>query len=147
MLDEKETLTLEIKNAENLHGHLGPFLIIGVKMARFAKKTLNVNKDKLWDMQVMAQLPLITPFSCVLDGIQAATRCTVGNRKLEIRNSDGDVMAIFRIKSQNKALKIHVNRQVLEMLIEQLSKGVPNEELAWKIALMPESQLFKVENG
>ncbi|MEM2250023.1 MAG: formylmethanofuran dehydrogenase subunit E family protein [Candidatus Bathyarchaeia archaeon] len=147
MHDEKETLTLEIKDAENLHGHLGPFLVIGVKMARLAKKTLNVDRDKLWDMQVVARLPLITPFSCILDGIQTATQCTVGNRKLEARNSDRDIVAIFRIKSQNKALKIHVNKQVLETLIEQLSKRVPNEELAWKIAAMPESQLFKVENG
>ncbi|MEM2336941.1 MAG: formylmethanofuran dehydrogenase subunit E family protein [Candidatus Bathyarchaeia archaeon] len=97
MLDEKETLTREIKNAENLHGHLGPFLVIGVKMARLAKKTLNVDRDKLWDMQVVARLPLITPFSCILDGIQTATQCTVGNRKLEARNSDRDIVAIFRI--------------------------------------------------
>jgi formylmethanofuran dehydrogenase subunit E len=146
VLDENETLTLDIKNAENLHGHLGPFLVIGVKMARLARKTLNVNKNKLWSMRVMAELPLSTPFSCILDGIQAITQCTVGNRKLEVRNSNKDIVAIFRLHSQNKALKIHVNKQVVEMLKEQLSNGVSNEELAWKIAVMPESQLFKVEN-
>ncbi|MGC8998518.1 MAG: FmdE family protein [Candidatus Bathyarchaeia archaeon] len=146
MLDEKEVLTLEIKNAENLHGHLGPFLVIGVKMARLAKKTLNVDNDKLWNMHVIAELPLITPFSCVLDGIQAATKCTIGNRKLEVRNSSEAISAIFRLKSQDKALKIYVKKHVVEMLKEQFSKGVPNEELAWKIAAMPESQLFKVEN-
>jgi len=146
VLDEKETLTLDIKNAENLHGHLGPFLVIGVKMARLAKKILNVNKNKLWSMRIMAELPLITPFSCILDGIQAITQCTIGNRKLEVRNSDEDIVAIFRLHSQNKALKIHVNKQVVEMLKEQLSNGVSNEELAWKIAVMPESQLFMVEN-
>lgn len=147
MSKEKEALTLEIREAENLHGHLGPFLVIGVKMARLAKEALNVDKDKLWDMQVMAELPLTPPFSCVLDGIQAITKCTVGNKKLEIRNSDGNIVTIFRLKSQNKALKICVNEQVVEMLKEQLSKGVSNEELAWKIAVTPENQLFKVENG
>jgi formylmethanofuran dehydrogenase subunit E len=147
MLDEKEALMLEIKNAENLHGHLGPFLVLGVKMARLAKKTLNVDKNKLWNMQVIAELPLITPFSCVIDGIQATTQCTVGNRKLEVMNSSEAIAAVFRLKSQDKALKIHVNKRVVEMLKEQFSKGAPNEELAWKIAAMPESHLFKVENG
>jgi len=33
------------------------------------------------------------------------------------------------------------------MLKEQFSKGAPNEDLVWKIAAMPESQLFEVENG
>ncbi|MEM2947594.1 MAG: formylmethanofuran dehydrogenase subunit E family protein [Candidatus Bathyarchaeia archaeon] len=146
MHKEKEALTLEIKDAEKLHGHLGPFLAMGVKMARLAKKALNVDKYKLWDMQITAELPLTPPFSCVLDGIQATTQCTIGNKKLEVRNSNGDIVAIFRLKSQNKALKICVNKQVVEMLKEQLSKGVPNEELAWKIATTPEDQLFKVEN-
>lgn len=147
MSKEKEALTLEIREAENLHGHLGPFLVIGVKMARLAKKALNVDKDKLGDMQIMAELPLTPPFSCILDGIQATTKCTIGNKKLEVRNSNGDIVAIFRLKSQNKALKICLNKQVVERLKEQLSKGVPNEELAWKIAATSEDQLFKVENG
>ncbi|MEM3616505.1 MAG: formylmethanofuran dehydrogenase subunit E family protein [Candidatus Bathyarchaeia archaeon] len=145
MLDEKEALTLEIRNAENLHGHLGPFLVIGVKMARLAKKTLNVDRDKQWDLQVMAELPLTAPFSCVLDGIQATTQCTVGNRKLEVKNSNEGMVAIFKLKSQNKALKIHVNKQMVEMLKQQLLKGVSNEELAWKIANTPENQLFKLK--
>lgn len=95
----------------------------------------------------MAELPLTPPFSCVLDGIQATTKCTIGNKKLEIRNSNGNIVTIFRLKSQNKTLKICVNEQVVEMLKEQLSKGVSNEELAWKMAATPENQLFKVENG
>ncbi|MEM3770581.1 MAG: formylmethanofuran dehydrogenase subunit E family protein [Candidatus Bathyarchaeia archaeon] len=147
MSNKKEALTLEIKNAENFHGHLGPFLVIGVKMARLAKKILNVDRNKLWDLQVVAELPLITPYSCILDGIQATTQCTVGNRKLEVRSSDESVVAIFKLKSQNKTLKIHVNKQMIEMLKEQLSKGASNEDLAWKIADMPENQLFNIENG
>jgi hypothetical protein len=34
-----------------------------------------------------AKLPLSTPFSCILDGIQATTQCTIGNQKLRIKNS------------------------------------------------------------
>ncbi|MEM2463885.1 MAG: formylmethanofuran dehydrogenase subunit E family protein [Candidatus Bathyarchaeia archaeon] len=146
MTNEKDALTLEIKNAENLHGHLGPFLVIGVKMARLAKKILKVDRNKLWDLQVVVELPLITPYSCILDGIQAITQCTVGNRKLEVRSSDGSVVAIFKLKSQNKTLKIHVNNHVIEMLKEKLAKGTSNEDLAWKIADTPENQLFNVEN-
>ncbi|MGB9683882.1 MAG: FmdE family protein [Candidatus Bathyarchaeales archaeon] len=147
MLDENEALTLEIKNAENLHGHLGPFLVIGVKIARLAKKSLNLDYAKHKELQITAALPLSTPFSCIIDGIQAATQCTVGNQKLKIKNSKETITATFKLKNQSKTLKIQVNPQVLEMLKDWFSKGVSNEELAWKIALMPENQLLKIENG
>jgi formylmethanofuran dehydrogenase subunit E len=145
MFNDEEALKLEIKNAENLHGHLGPFLVIGVKMARLAKKTLSVGNAKNRDMQITAKLPLATPFSCLLDGIQATTQCTVGNQKLKVENQKEGITATFKIKNQNKPLTIHVNPQVIEMLKEQLSKGKPNEDLAWKIAATPEKHLFIVE--
>lgn len=147
MFDEKEALTQEIKNAENLHGHLGPFLVIGVKIAGLAKKTLNLDYAKHKELQITAALPLLTPFSCVIDGIQAVTRCTVGNQKLKIKNSKENITVTFKLKNQGKALKVHVNPQVLEMLKDQFSKGASNEELAWKIAFMQENQLLKIENG
>jgi formylmethanofuran dehydrogenase subunit E len=53
-----------IEKAADLHGHLGPFLVLGVRMGETAKKIL-----KTANLQVTAKLPLSTPFSCVLDGI------------------------------------------------------------------------------
>lgn len=143
MFDDREALVLSIKNAENLHGHLGPFLVIGVKMARLAMKELKANEAKPLDMQVFAKLPLITPFSCILDGIQATTQCTVGNRKLRVKSSDNSITAIFKLKGQGKAIKIHVKPRLVEELRSQLLKGVPNEKLAWIIAAKPEDELFE----
>ncbi|MEM2104333.1 MAG: formylmethanofuran dehydrogenase subunit E family protein [Candidatus Bathyarchaeia archaeon] len=146
MLDEKEDLTLEINKAENLHGHLGPFLVIGVKVARLAKKILNLNHSSCGELQVTAELPLVTPFSCIIDGVQALTQCTVGNQKLKIRNSKDNMAVSFEFKSQNRTLRIYVNPEVLEKLKDKLSKGESKEKLAWKTASMPESRLLKVEN-
>jgi len=146
MLDYKESLISDIRNAENLHGHLGPFLVIGVKMARLAKKTLNLDEAKQRDMQILAKLPLVTPFSCILDGVQATTKCTIGNGKLKVKRSNGDITAIFKLKSQDKAVKILVKNQLIDELKSQLSMGTPNEKLAWTIADTSEDQLFEVQN-
>jgi len=146
VLDDEKSLISDIRNAENLHGHLGPFLVIGVKMARLAKKTLNLDETKQRDMQILAKLPLVTPFSCILDGIQAITKCTVGNRKLKVKRSNGDITAIFKIKSQDKAVKILVKPQLIDELKIQLSIGAPNEKLAWIVAGTSEDKLFEVQN-
>ncbi|MEM2806833.1 MAG: formylmethanofuran dehydrogenase subunit E family protein [Candidatus Bathyarchaeia archaeon] len=143
MLDE--SLVLEIKKAENLHGHLGPFLVLGVKMANLAKKRLNIDRNNHRDMQVFVELPLTTPFSCILDGIQAATQCTIGNRRLRVKNFNGEITALFKIKGQNKTVKVRLNPQIRENIWKQLSEGVSGEKIAWEVAATPENQLFVVE--
>ena len=138
MLDEK--LKLAIKEAEKFHGHLGPFLVLGVRMGETAKKIL-----KTANLQVTAKLPLSTPFSCVLDGIQVTTQCTIGNQKLKIENSSKEISATFQCAKTGKKLKVKVNPKITDALMKKFSEGFSNEELAWEIASMPENQIFSVK--
>jgi len=143
LLSGREVLVSDIKRAEELHGHLGPFLVIGVRMGEIAGRFLNVEGGNS-GMRVMVRVPLVTPFSCILDGIQAVTRCTVGNRRLKIRNSDGPIMAVFKLKGCDKTLRVLVRPQLIEVLRKRLMDGDPNEELAWEVASMPEETLFEL---
>jgi formylmethanofuran dehydrogenase subunit E len=148
---EAETLKIDadfaklIEKAEDLHGHLGPFLIIGVRMGNIAKRILNPNTDKNNGLQATAKTPLSTPFSCVLDGIQITTQCTVGNQKLKIETSKQEVTALFKVHDSNKVLKITVNSKIVDELVNRLSEGTSNEDLARKIAYTPEDTLFTIE--
>jgi formylmethanofuran dehydrogenase subunit E len=145
MCSEEEKLKLLIKNAEEFHGHLGPFLVIGVRMGRLAEKILFAEGKKNIKLQVYAKLPLLTPFSCILDGIQTTTKCTVGNQKLKVENSQKEITAHFELQKPNKSLKVTVNPKMIEELINKISKGISNEELAWKMAYAPENRLFIIE--
>ncbi|MDI6691224.1 MAG: formylmethanofuran dehydrogenase subunit E family protein [Candidatus Bathyarchaeota archaeon] len=142
MLEEK--LKLTIKEAEKLHGHLGPFLVLGVRMGETAKKILKISHENT-SLQVTAKLPLRTPFSCVLDGIQATTQCTIGNQKLKIENSSKEISAKFQCTKTGKILMMTANQKITEALMKRLSEGVSNEELVWKIARTPENQLFTMK--
>lgn len=141
----EEELELALKEAEKFHGHLGPFVVIGVRMGKIAKRILNSTNSENDALQVTAELPLLTPFSCVLDGIQIATQCTVGNQKLRIKNSQKEITAYFQHAEPGKTLKISVNPKITEALINKLSQGFSNEKLAWEIAHTPENQLFTIE--
>ena len=144
MPDEEKKLKLAIKNAEKLHGHLGPFLVIGVRMGKTAQKNLNTNTTEN-KLRATVKIPLSPPFSCVLDGIQAVTKCTVGNQKLKIENSQKEITARFETQNSNKTIQISVTPKMVEELMNKLSKGASDKKLAWKIAQMPESQLFTIE--
>ncbi len=144
MTENKEIPSL-IENAAKLHGHLGPFLVIGVRMGEMAKRHLDVDDKSSRRLQASIKTPLFTPFSCVIDGIQATTSCTVGNQKLKIEKSTKEITARFKLQSSDKTMKISVNPKVAETLIEEMSKGADAEQLAAKIAHMQEEQLFVLE--
>lgn len=144
MLEEEEKLVSAIKNAEKMHGHLGPFLVIGVRMGNIAKRILNPNTRDNNTLKATAKIPLLTPFSCIIDGIQATTQCTVGNQKLRIENSQKKIKAYFELQNSGRALEISVNPKIIKELLRKISEGASNEELAWKIAHMSEGQVFTI---
>jgi len=141
-----EELTSLIEKAADFHGHLGPFLVIGVRMGSSAKKVFNENAGESDELRVTARLPLLTPFSCILDGIQATTQCTVGNQKLRMENSQEKIAVYFEHQNSDKTLRLHVNPKIIEYLKNRYSERASNEELAQEIASMPQSQLFIIEN-
>jgi len=135
-----------IKRAAKFHGHLGPFLVIGVRMGLIGIRELKTkaNQGKL---HVTAKLKYSVPFSCVLDGIQITTRCTFGNQKLTLKNSS-DIAAEFQLPN-TKQITIAVNQTTFNELKEQLLSKNPSthdvEELAKLIASMPEKDLFVIK--
>jgi len=136
-----------INRAEGFHGHLGPFLVIGVRMGLIGIRELEVkeNNDKL---RITAMLRHSVPFSCVIDGIQMATKCTIGNQKLKLIDSSG-IVAEFELQQREK-VTVTVNPTTFNRLKSRLlSENVSQEEtqkLASMIASMPEEELFTIEN-
>jgi len=142
MREDSEKLKTAIYNAQKLHGHLGPFLVIGVRMGKLAETNLNINVTENSKLEVSAKVPLVTPFSCILDGIQTTTQCTVGNQRLKMENSQKEIAADFKLP--DNTMTVSVNQQVVDELMSKISEGASNEELAWEIASMSENRLFTV---
>jgi len=132
-----------MKKAADFHGHLGPFLVMGVRMGLIGVRELGVegNDEKL---RVTAMLRNSVPFSCIIDGIQVATKCTIGNKKLKLRNSS-KIAAKFEFQGEER-VTVAVNPIAFGRLKnELLSEKVPPEEvrqLAQVVASMPEEELF-----
>jgi formylmethanofuran dehydrogenase subunit E len=139
------TLRTLIEKAAEFHGHLGPFLVIGVRMGKTVERALNPNTGDKSKLEAAAKIPLLTPISCIIDGIQATTCCTVGNQRLKIENSKKEITVDFKLQNSKKELKVLVNPKIVEKLMNRFSEGASNEELAWEIARMPENQLFMTE--
>jgi len=134
-----------LERAAQFHGHLGPFLTIGVRMGIIGLKRLG--NPRANSLMITASLPLQVPFSCIIDGLQVSTNCTIGNQLLSLKDSSTIQVKLER-KDNGQAITIALNESVLKKLRAQLPKtGVPNgqvRELAWMIAKIPEEELFNV---
>lgn len=142
-------LKTTIDKAADFHGHLGPFLVIGVRMSLIGIRELNLKKNEN-GLRVTAMLRNRTPFSCILDGIQVVTRCTMGNRKLRLKNYSSRIAAKFELQNEEKEVNVLVNPATFEDLKTRLlAEDVSPEEvrkLAHAVASMPEEKLFIIRS-
>jgi hypothetical protein len=127
-----------------LHGHLGPFLAIGTRMGHIAKNLLKAETKGDLSLHATVRVPLVVPFSCTIDGVQATTHCTVGNQRLSVKSCKGGIRGSFTMEEGGKIVEVSVRRKVFEGLKEKLAARATNEELAEEILQMPENELFAV---
>ncbi len=132
-----------VKKATDLHGHLGPFLVIGVRLGLIGIRKLGLEKNDE-KLHVTAMLKNAVPFSCVLDGIQVTTKCTIGNKRIRLKNSPG-IAAKFE-HSKGRQVTVEVKPTAFERLKnELLRESISSEKvqkLAQAVASMPEKELF-----
>ncbi len=143
MTEESKQFRTQITDAVQLHGHLGPFLVIGVRIGRVAKQILNSENQGKGELYASVEVPLHTPFSCILDGVQSTTHCTIGNQRLRVEKSRRNITARFEITESDKALAVFVNPEIVKEVTDKISKGATNETLAEAIASMPRDKLLK----
>jgi len=138
-----------MKRALGLHGHMGPFLAIGARMGIIGLKKLDVREGDT-KLLVTAMLKYAVPFSCLLDGIQAATKCTVGNKRLEWKESK-EIRAVFTLTNKGKKVEIKVHPAVVQELKRRLEKTQPSDEetrqLALEVFSRPEKELFLINKN
>jgi formylmethanofuran dehydrogenase subunit E len=135
----------QIREASKLHGHLGPFLAIGVRIGETAKQILTSENQRDTELYASVRLPLLTPFSCILDGIQSTTHCTIGNQRLTVKKSLGKITAQFNSTDSEKTVTITIVPKIVKELTDKISKGASSEVLAETIASTPRNQLLKLD--
>jgi hypothetical protein len=64
-----------LKDAAKFHGHLGPWLVLGLRAGRRAANVLGRNPFRL---RARIHCPRKTPYTCFIDGVQFASGCTMG---------------------------------------------------------------------
>ncbi len=87
-----------------LHGHLGIYAIVGVKMGLRAREFFNIGID---DIKVISYAGRKTPLSCMNDGLQVSTGGTLGHGLIFLADNDKTMpMAVFSYMDRTVIIKL-----------------------------------------
>lgn len=124
-----------IERGIEFHGHLGPFLIAGIKMGHLALKELNSKGHN--ELRVLIETGTKPPLSCLVDGIQISTGCTTGKGNLKVIDKK-KMRATF--SKEKKSIEIELRAEILRMIDEEKDSY---EETAKRLIDMPEEEIFQ----
>jgi pyrimidine-specific ribonucleoside hydrolase len=105
--------------ANELHGHLGIYAIVGVKMGIRAREYFNIGVD---DIVVTSYAGAQPPVSCMNDGIQVSTGATIGHGLISVADSTVRPEADFLFK--NKTLRMKLKPSYAQQIRRDVEEGV-----------------------
>ena len=127
-----------VKGVVEFHGHLGPFLILGLKAGLLANSLLG--KDCFKTRTVVTTNPS-PPDSCFIDGIQFVTGCTMGKGNIELRKGKG---VSVRFSKEGTTLTLKLRKETLDYVRSILSEEAA-KEASLNLLSRPTHELFDME--
>jgi len=99
-------LSPELESAKQFHGHLGPYLALGLRLGRTLIAELKPRPH--FGMEVSVRGPMAPPPRCVLDGLQLSSGCTFGKGNLSLAEGD-HVVVTGANKDTGQSLTLDTN--------------------------------------
>jgi formylmethanofuran dehydrogenase subunit E len=131
---------IALSQAIKFHGHLGPYLVLGILAGELAVKKLGCRK--YFGLHVKVQGANKKPKSCLIDGLQLSTGATYGKGNIEKLNGK-DIRIIFYNLNNKKKITMSL-KENLKFRLEKLKNHRDSESLAEKIYQTNYSKLFNL---
>ncbi|UCC38542.1 MAG: formylmethanofuran dehydrogenase subunit E family protein [Candidatus Aminicenantes bacterium] len=110
-----------LSKAIEFHGHLGPYLVLGLRAGLYANQILG--KEPM-ETEAFIKSKTTPPESCFADGVQFSTGCTFGKGNISLEESQG-LQVTFR--KDNKKLILRLRKEIIEEM-----NSLPPQEEAWE---------------
>jgi formylmethanofuran dehydrogenase subunit E len=157
---KKNDLIGILKVAKVFHGHICPYLALGIRVSTIAMKELGVNRAGFNESVDEEILAIVETNSCFTDGVQVTTGCTLGNNSLIYVDLGKTALTLVkrgswegvRIYIDADRLRKYYNPEALE-LFEKVIKNrngtheerkrmkILWEEMGYKMLEIPENEL------
>ncbi len=149
--------------SRDFHGHICPFVALGVRISAIAMEELGIKKDEIASISEEI-LAIVECNNCLTDGVQVATGCTLGNNSLIYLDLGKNALTLVK-RSDWNGVRIYVDaeklreryfdKEALELFEKVIVKRQGNKEdykklstlwerIGWKMLEIPKEE-FKIE--
>lgn len=130
-------LSSELENLKKFHGHLGPYVVVGFRMGKFAVEKFGIRGKGL---KCVVRTGINPPISCIIDGIQFSSSCTLGKGNIKVED-EGVAEAVFF--KNDKTIKIKLKDDIKNAIDREMSRENEEKLSLWVYGL-DEEELFDV---
>ena len=141
----------DLPNAElfhrlrQFHGHIGPYAVLGYRLGCWLLERLDCGK--YFGAHITGAGPAVTPYTCVLDGLQFSTGHTLGKRNLELlTNTQRGAESLFEIEATPDAgglpVRLEVPVSVAALFSEWMEQRLSEEEIFEQTLSWPQKDLW-----
>ena len=108
-----------LRQAEYLHGHLCPFVSLGVKAGQYAMLALNRENTGMEEIVAIVECN-----NCFTDGIQIVTGCTFGNNALIYQDLGKTAVTVAR-REDGQAVRLIVRPEYRDRMMAKYPASGP----------------------
>ena len=109
-----------LKRAATFHGHLGPWLVLGLKAGAYARRKLAASP---FELRARVFCPAGTPYTCFVDGVQFSSGCTMGKGNISHHRAAGCRVEFTR-RDKPGRVRLALRPEVWTELHSRPSKGM-----------------------
>ena len=139
---ERSNVNDIVERGIKLHGHAGPYLNLGIRMGLLALDQLEAKG--YFDLTVEIELEYRTPMSCLIDGLQISTGCTLGKGNITVKNNPIPIKVLIKSKTNHKTMIVSLKLEIYQLIDFKKNSG---ENLADRILDMSDDELFDYTIG
>lgn len=131
---------MPVKEAVKFHGHLGPYLILGLIAGDLSLKKLGCKK--YFGLKVKVYGANIKPKSCLVDGLQLSTGATYGKGNITKYKAKQIKIIVLNLQ-KNKKIQVSLKKSIVQKL-DSLSSHAESEKFAKKLLKLRHLDLFDI---
>ena len=126
----------DLEGLRSFHGHLGPYVVIGLRMGQIAKRELGEYKG----MMATVYCSLVPPMRCLVDGVQMGSSCTFGKANIKVKPGKSP-QTVF--EKGGRTLIVSLKPGLRRTIDSEMSRALEVEQ-SLRYFTMDEGDLFDV---
>jgi formylmethanofuran dehydrogenase subunit E len=134
-----------LARVKEVHGAAGPWAVAGYRIGERALKELGLSRHS-HELEVVHRAPAEVQYSCIADGVQAATGASAGKLNLRMEQAKREELrTVIRDKNSGRSLTFILKPEFIQSFADLPIDRLESE--GRKVASLPDDAIFNVRES